>query len=139
MLLPEQVVPFFQHDDSIVRDGVLRYFRDSFDFGPLTAEHYWSVIDRFGENDLTLGFASHLNDVPQTDASLHRLMQALSGNAPENFEFHYQIAARNMELPVLMRNRGELLALSQLLPHVRNHLELRLQLLDEPRQAPGNA
>jgi hypothetical protein len=136
MLLPEQVVPFLQHDDPLVRDHVGRYFRDSYDFGPLTAEHYWAVIDHLGENSHTSGFAAGLGHLPQTDASLRRLVGALAANPSENFEFHYQHAIREMELEVLARNREELLACPQLLPHVRKQLELRLSLLDT---SPGDA
>jgi len=132
MLLPEQVVPFLQHDDPMVREHAHRYFRNSYDFGPLTAEHYWAVIDRWGENDETLSFAAALERLPQTDGSLRRLVQALASNASENFEFHYQRAARDMELAILGRNREELLACPRLLPHVREHLELRLRLIDQP-------
>jgi hypothetical protein len=131
MVFPEQVIPFLQHDDPIVRDHALGYFRGSYAFGPLTADHYWAVIDRSGENDGTLGFAADLNDVPQTDASLHRLVRALGGKSLENFEFHYQHAAGAMDLGVLARNRDELLSCPQLLPHVRERLELRLSLLDQ--------
>jgi hypothetical protein len=42
------------------------------------------------------------------------------------------MVARGMELAVLERNRDELLACPQLLPHVREHLELRLNLLGDP-------
>ena len=131
MLFPEQVIPFLQHDDPIVRDHVLDYFRDSYAFGPLTADHYWAVIDRLGENDSTLGFAANLMDVPQTDSSLHRLLRALAGKPLEIFEFHYQHAAGAMDLGVLTRHRDELLSCPQLLPHVRERLELRLNLLEQ--------
>jgi hypothetical protein len=132
MLLPEQVVPFLQHDDPIVRQHVRRYFHDSHDFGPLTADHYWDVIERLGENDWTLGLAADLNMLPQTDGSLHRLIKALASKPSEKFDFHYQHAARDMEMAVFQRNRHDLLACPQLLTHVRQHLELRLNLLDQP-------
>jgi uncharacterized protein YecA (UPF0149 family) len=131
MLFPEQVIPFLQHDDPIVRDHALRYFRDSYASGSLTADHYWAVIDRFGENDDTIGFAAQLDDVPQTDASVRRLTRALAGKSLENFEFQYQHAAGAMDLTVLARNRNELLSCPQLLPHVRERLELRLSLLEQ--------
>jgi hypothetical protein len=132
MLFPDQVVPFLQHDNPIVRQHALHYFNDSFDFGPVTADHLWAVIDRFGENEQTLSFATALKDLPQTDASVRRLLDALAGNAPENFEFHYQHAARDVDLPVLIRNRELLLGCPALLPHVRDHLELRLELVNQP-------
>jgi hypothetical protein len=134
MLLPEQVVPFLDHDDPMVREHALYYFRDTHDFGPLTADHYWAVIDRRGENEETLGFASNLENVPQTDASLHRLVQAIATTPSEDFAYHYQHAARNMEMSVLTRNRDALLTCPKLLAHVREHLELRLSLLDQPAE-----
>jgi hypothetical protein len=135
MLLPEHVIPFLQHDDPIVRHHAKRYFHDSYDFGPLTADHYWAAIDRFGENDDTLDLAAELSHLPQTDQSLHRLVRALSGKSSDDFEFHLQRAAREMELTTLVRNKDELLACPRLLPHVRQHLELRLSLLDETPQS----
>ncbi len=131
ILLPDQVVPFLQHDDPIVRDQALRYFRDTHDFGPLTADHYWAALDRFGENDQTLGFASGLRNLPQTDTSLRRLVDALAGKPSENFKYHFQQAARDMDLRVLARHRDELLGAPRLSQDVREHLELRLKLLDQ--------
>ena len=136
MLFPEQVVPFLQHVDPIVRDHAQLYFRNSYNFGPLTSDHYWAVIDRYGENDRTLGIAADLGALPQTDSSLRRLIEKLGGTSSELFEFQYQHAARNMELSVLERNRAEFLACPQLLPHVRKHLEMRLNLLE---QTPAEA
>jgi hypothetical protein len=132
MLRPEQVIPFLLHDDRIVREHAQHYFRDTYDVGPLTADHYWAAIDRLGESDSTLGYAVALGDLPQTDASLRRLIQALAAKPSDDFDYHYQHAVRDMEMAVLVRNRDELLACPQLLPHVRKHLELRLSLLDLP-------
>lgn len=132
MLLPHQVIPFLMHEDRIVREQARRYFSDSYDVGPLTADHYWQAIDRFGQTDESLSFASDLDDLPQTDASLRRLLEVLSPDTPELFEFHYQHVARNMDMPILLRHRDELLACKQLLPHVRKHIETRIRLLEEP-------
>ncbi|MGA2584335.1 MAG: SEC-C metal-binding domain-containing protein [Tepidisphaeraceae bacterium] len=134
MLLPEQVVQFLDHDDPMVRDHALHYFNDTHDFGPLTADHYWAVIDRRGENDATRGFACRLENLPQTDASLRRLVQAINTTQSDDFDYDYQRAARDMDMSVLARNRDELLACPKLLPHVREHLQLRLSLLDQPAQ-----
>ena len=82
MLLPEQVVPFLQHNDPIVREHVRRYFQDTHDFGPLTADHYWALIDRLGESENTIGFAADLKHVPQTDGSLRRVVRALATKNP---------------------------------------------------------
>jgi hypothetical protein len=130
MLFPEQVIPFLEHNDPIVRERALRYFRDSYDLGPLTADHFWAIIDRLGENESTLEYAVRLDAIPQTDWSLHRLVRAFGGKPAEIFEFHYQHAAAAMDLTVLARNRDELLSCPHLLPHVRERLELRLNLLD---------
>ncbi|HET6251386.1 MAG TPA: SEC-C metal-binding domain-containing protein [Tepidisphaeraceae bacterium] len=131
MLTPEQVVPFLQHDDRHIREQAVRYFQGTSDFGPLTADHYWACIDRLGHVRESLSYASGLAALPQTDSSLHRLLAALAKNPPRRFEIHYQHAARDMEMDVLLRHREEMLACPQLVPHVRRHLELRLSLLDE--------
>ena len=132
MLIPEQVIQFLQHNDPMVRNQVLNYFRDSYNFGPLTAEHFWPVIDRFGENAGTIGFASRLGNLPQTPASLDRLIRAIESQPPEDFDYHYQHAARQVDLPLLERGGRRLLESPQLLDHVRRHLELRLSLIHEP-------
>ncbi|HEX4794775.1 MAG TPA: SEC-C metal-binding domain-containing protein [Humisphaera sp.] len=130
--MPEQVVPFLLHDDAIVRNHALNYFKGTHDFGPLTADHFWAVIDKFGQTDQTIGFAAHLRDVPQTEASLHRLLKALASKPSAIFDFHYQHAAYEMDLNLVAEHREELLSAPQLVPHVREHLELRLSLIDRP-------
>jgi len=135
MLMPEQVVPFLQHDDPIVRQHAQRYFRNSFNFGPLTADHYWAVLDRFGESEETLHFATELSRLAQTEGSFRRLVQALASEEQEDFGFHYQQAIRDLELALVARNRDELLACPQLPAKVKEHLKLRLGLLDEPPAA----
>lgn len=132
MLTPSEVLPFLQHDDRLVRRRVVDYFKSANDFGPLTADHYWAVIDRFGECEETLSVISDLDDLPQTESSLHRLVSAMNCKFSELFEFHLQHAARNCTLDVASRHREELLGIATLLPHVKRHLELRLSLLDHP-------
>lgn len=67
MLLPDQVIPFLLHDDPIVRRHARNYFDDTFDFSSLTAEHFWAVLDRFGESKETLRVAAALRSLPQSD------------------------------------------------------------------------
>src|SRR5689334_17865318 len=83
MLTPEQVLPFLNHDERIVRGRALRYFKGGHDIGPLTAEHFWEVIDRFGVGKETLRFFAELAEVPQTERSYQRLMQALRSGQEE--------------------------------------------------------
>jgi hypothetical protein len=132
MLTPSEVIPFLQHDDPIVRKQAVRYFDKCHDLGPLTADHYWAIIDRFGEIEETLHVALGLQDLPQTNESLQRLLRAINSKAPEDFDYHYQHAAREIELPLLVQHRDEILGCRELLPRVKKHLELRLSLLDRP-------
>ncbi len=136
MLLPDQVVPFLLHADPLVRRHAVRYFQNGDDVGPLTADHYWAVIDRFGETDETLTVASQMPGLPQTESSVRRLAAALApGAASDPYEFHYQHAARDVPLDALVRHGDLLLAVPALLPHVRRHLELRLSLVGQPTDA----
>lgn len=135
MLTPAQVVPFLSHDDRIVRDHALSYLKEAHDQGPLTADHFWDVIDRFGVGDETLSFMSLLSDVRQTEQSYRRLMGALRDGQPELFDFHLRRAAGALDFPLDLEHRDELLAFDKLLPHVRARLEKRLALVDEPAGA----
>jgi len=134
-LSPEQMVPFLRHEDPVVRHHVLNYFRDSFQFGSLTAEDYWEVIDRLGEVYETRGFAAELQRLPQTQASLQRLVKALHSNPSNNFERHYQEAAGSMDMGLLTAHHQELLDCPRLSAQTRKHLEFRLKLLDESPQS----
>ena len=136
ILTPEQVIPFLRHDDWIVREHAKRYFHNCYQLGPLTADYYLAVIDRLGEVEESLGFAAAVKDFPQTNASLSRLLAALARKPSELFESHYQHAVRDVDMEVLSRNREQVLACPDLYPHVREHLELRLKLLD---QSPAEA
>jgi hypothetical protein len=132
MLLPDQVIPFLLHDDPIVRRHARNYFDDTFEFGSLTADHFWAVLDRFGEIGETLGVAAGLGSLPQTEESVQRLIRALSIETSEKFRFHYQHAARDLSFEFLERHREALLGCPALEAHIRAHLELRLRLRDDP-------
>lgn len=86
MLSPAQVIPFLNHDDPWVAEHALRYFDDIHDASPLTADVLSAVIDQRGKNRRTLGIASRLDEVPGTERSFGRLLDALaaavSGRVP---------------------------------------------------------
>ncbi len=132
MFTPSQVIPFFNHDDPWVRDHALRYFEHCHDPSPLTADDYWAVIDSRGQNDQTLGFAADLKHAPGTERSFERRLQALQAELDEPFDTHYQHAARDIDFPLLAAHRDQLLDHARLLPHVREHMALRLQVADQP-------
>src|SRR5205085_82038 len=99
------------------------------------ADDFWAVIDARGESPETLSFATHLKDAPWTEPAFHRLLQALASPRDELFEDHYQRAARAIDFDMLAAHKEELLKHPRLLPHVRDHLALRLDLADQPAQA----
>ena len=131
ILFPEQVIPFLLHEDRLLRDFAKRYFDYTYQLGPLTADHYWAGIDQFAGSDEALSFASTLSKLPDTETSLKRLLAALASEPSKNMAYHYQQAVRDVDLPVLVANRQAVLGCSHLLPHVKKHLELRLELLEQ--------
>lgn len=129
MLSIEQVASFLQHEDHKVREHVVAYFVDAHDPGPVNADDFWAVIDRFGMAS-SIHVLSRLDDVPQTPASIRRALDALRAGADELFDFHLQQAVQNVDFATLLECRDEILACEQVLPHVREHLAERLRLVD---------
>jgi hypothetical protein len=133
MLTPQEVMPFLTHDRSFVREHALRYFRDSGDPGPLTADHLWDAIDRLEPLE-SLSFTQHLREAPQTESSYQRLMKALVARPANLFEYHVQKAADDIDFDLLSAHRDELLNDDRLPPETREHHEQRLALAELPPQ-----
>ena len=139
MLKPNQVIPFLTHDDLFVREAAFNYFREPSDFGDLTAEHGWAVIDRLGDCEQSIEWVVQMADWPQTDASIARLVEALQANPPERLEYRYQRMVEQLDLDTLLRHRDAILAVPTLVPHVRQQLQLRLATQEVPVQAVWEA
>ena len=132
MLVPAQVIPFLRHDDEAVRTHAADYLADAHDPSPATAEDLWAAIDQIGLNRSTW-LLSLLRRLPQTDASLDRLLQSLrSGGLAEDADYHLQLALLHVDLPLLSRRKDELLSADGVLPRVRDHLAQRLELAGRP-------
>jgi hypothetical protein len=140
MLTPAQVIPFLTHDDPLVRRYALSYFRDCPDPAPLTADDLWAVFDRLGGEgdgemgDPMLSVATLLASVPQTERSVRRLLDTLAAGPSKSYAYHYQEAARDVDLPLLAEHRDLLLRSTVLLPDVVDHLRRRLALAEEPAE-----
>ena len=133
MLTPDQVVPFLLHDDVLVRRHVVRYLRDASDVGPLTVDHCWAAIDRFGADDDVWGIPSLMAGLPAGDGAVGRLLRAVApGAASARAARHYQDALQELPFDALVRNRDAVLTATTLPPAVREHLDRRLSLADHP-------
>ena len=100
MLMPAEVIPFLTHGDELVRRQAVMYYRDCADPGPLTADAYWAAIDHFGGiGPATRTFLAHLPGVPQTDASVGRLLDALADCADRDDIYDLRRAVRGTAVP----------------------------------------
>ena len=132
MLLPAQVVPFLSHADPHVRRLARDYFDHCGDPAPVTADDVWAALDPTDDaaGGVAVALASVLAGLPQTDASVRRLIDALTAGVPEALDDYLQAAARAVDLPLLVRHRDLILGCDNLAPDVRDHLGRRLELAD---------
>jgi hypothetical protein len=137
MLLPEQVIPFLAHEDSFVRAQAARYFDRAHDPAPLTADVLWEAIDRFPPGGSANRLVGLLAGVPQTDASTDRLLAALGGREERflDVEEDLWITLEDLEFEQLRKHRERVLAVRGLPRDVRDHLEVRLKLVELPAGA----
>jgi hypothetical protein len=138
MLTPTQVIPFLTHDDRLVRQQALQYFRDCPNPAPLVADDYWAVLDQIGGegdggiDDEALHIAGQMAGTPQTETSLRRLVDAVAARPPGGYAGHYQRAIRDVGFPLLVEHRDLLLGGATLDEDVAAHLRRRLALADVP-------
>src|SRR5688572_25995816 len=76
MLTPAQVIPFLSHDEPEARDFARRYLVSAHDPAPATAEDFWAAADKGAPEDAG-PYLDRLGFVPQTEASLRRLLDEL--------------------------------------------------------------
>lgn len=138
MLLPDQVIPFLLHDDRDVREHAARYLSKAHDPAPATADDFWRSIDRFGAEE-SVALVSDLAELPWTERSCSRLMEALRSGPPEIVEYHLQKTIEDLDYPLLLAHREEVLSAESILSHVRDHLRQRIELSDRPLEAVWDA
>jgi HEAT repeat protein len=129
VLLPDRVVPFLQHESYDVRAHAADYLAKAHDPSPATAEHFWQSIDRFG-TEKSVRLITRLAAMPQTEASLGRLLRALRDGVEEEFRDGLLQACEDIDFPLLQAHRNEILTSKEIAPDVRDHLRQRLALSD---------
>jgi hypothetical protein len=132
MLAAEQVLPFIYHDHPTVRSRALHYFIDSDQPSPLSAEHMWRGLEQFGFGQEGRTFLTYLGDLPQTDASIDRILRTLDHDPDEDVRFHLLLALRDVDPDALLRHSDRILACPQLTDYLRDRLHRRLHLLHLP-------
>jgi hypothetical protein len=113
VLFPDQVALCLGHDDLYVRRQARDYFRHCGDAGPVTADDAWVAIDQLGDH-VNDGYRwdnpfAVLDDLPQTDASVRRLVDAMNDRPAGESAYYLQRAARRFEAALVERNRDLLL------------------------------
>ena len=131
MLLPGQVIPFLQHEDADVRAHAADYLAKAHDPSPATAEDFWRSIDRFGA-DASAALLVRLADLPQNEASLDRLLDALRKGFGRERTKHLHRACATVDFGLLSARRDDLTSTQVLPPDVRDHLRQRLELEGQP-------
>jgi hypothetical protein len=138
VLLPDQVIPFLQHDDRVVRELAARYLSEAHDPSPATADDFWRSIDRFGA-EASVALVCDLVDLPWTERSYFRLIETLRSGPAEIVEYHLQRTVERLDYPLLLAHREEVLSAEPILSHVRDHLRQRIEMSDRPLDAVWNA
>src|SRR5688572_6606492 len=134
MLSPTQVIPFLEHPTRAVRELAVDYLRRAHDPTPATADDLWRALDRYG---LTREphLLSALDELPQTERSLARLLVALKEGPGEGVRFHLLHAVAKLDFELLRAHRDELLREEAIPSHLREHLAARLSLENVPPEA----
>lgn len=127
MLTPQQVIPFLENEDWLVREHAIDYLAKAHDQGSATAEDIWRVWDRFGQHTWRNPLAQ-LENFRQTDLSLRRALDLLKMGVGEQTGWYLQRGIQRIDLALLDQHRGELLENAHLGTKLREHLKLRLEL-----------
>lgn len=130
MLTPAQVIPFLIHEDPAVRQNARRYLVAAHDPLPATADDFWQAADKLGPEEAG-AYLDRLGFVPQTDASLRRLLDELPKADPATRDSLLRTLER-IDLPLLQAQWDAVRANEALAPSRREHLQARLDLAGEP-------
>jgi hypothetical protein len=130
MLTPQQVIPFLTHEDPDVRLQAVLYLAGAHDPAPANAEDFWRAIDSLGMEPAA-SLVSRLELVPQTDDSVARTLAAIP-TAPAEQKTDLVRVLRSLDFALLQRHADAIRAVADVPQDVRDHLEQRLALADEP-------
>jgi hypothetical protein len=132
MLTPAQVIPFLSHDDPDVRAHARRYLVSAHDPAPATAEDFWAAADKLGPEHAG-AYLDRLGFVPQTDASVRRLIEELPKADPATRDSLLRTLER-LDLPLLRAHLEAIEGVDVVSPALREHLRARLALADGPAE-----
>jgi len=130
MLTPQQVTPFLTHEDPDVRLQAVLYLAGAHDPAPVNADDFWRAIDAVGI-EKAYDLVSRLELVPQTDDSVARTLAAIP-TATGDQKTDLVRVLRSLDFPLLQRHADAMRAVAEVPQEVRDHLEQRLKLADEP-------
>jgi hypothetical protein len=134
MLLPDQMLPFLNHEDPDVRRLAVKYFDELADASPPeTAEELWRALDSYGKTTGLFGVPEQnpmllaLAQLPQNDVSTARAIELLK-NTGLNDVNRYFVFGYFTKMPVDLLDRHR----EHILPFIddaaRKILEHRLSL-----------
>ena len=130
MLTPQQVIPFLEHDDADVRLQAILYLAGAHDPAPATADDVWRAIDSLGF-EKARSLVARLELVPQTDESVSRTLAAIPTASGDDRTDLVRVL-RSLDFPILQRNADAIRAAADVPQDVKDHLDQRLALADEP-------
>src|SRR5437868_2350575 len=136
MLLPAQVIPFLSHDDALLREHAVRYFKHAQDVGPLIADQCWAAIHTIGLGRSVTGLILLLPELPQSDASTEALLAALDLPPDESMREWLIEALEKLDFAQLRRNADVILTRTDLPAETLEHLCARLELADAQTAGP---
>lgn len=132
MLTPAQVIPFLSHADAEVRSLARRYLISANDPAPTTAEDFWAAADRAAPEEAG-AFLDRLGFVPQTENSVKRLLDELPKADPATADSLRRTLER-VEFDVLKSQWESIKTNESVAQTIREHLQTRLDLADEPAE-----
>ena len=130
MLTPDRVIPFLSHDDEEVRSRARRYLVSAHDPAPATAEDFWAAADKRPPEEAG-AYLDRLGLVPQTEASLRRLLDELPKADPATRDSLRRTLER-VEFDLLKQHWDTIHGTEAVPEAVRSHLQARLDLASEP-------
>jgi len=120
-----------RHPDADIRFAAARYFHEAHDCGDATIADWWAVVDARGLA-AARPLLHRLETVPDTEATLTRLLAELRAGLPAKAWFPLRKRLERLPYPLLERHIGELREVRPLLtPDDLRHAEERLALAGE--------